>query len=101
MVDNGQAVGVALRPKCYTRSVPTTRPRHMVTETAELARDLDAATRRWPAEAGDRAKLLRRLLEEGYRAVLLEQERTAVARREAVERTAGALTGTYDDGYLE
>ena len=81
--------------------MPTTRPRHMVTETAELARALDAAARRWPAERGERAKLLRRLLVEGYRAVLLEQEQTAAARQEAVERTAGALSGVFGDGYLD
>lgn len=81
--------------------MPTTRPRHMVTETAELARALDAAARRWPAERGDRAKLLRRLVDEGYRAVLLEQEQTAAARREAVQRTAGVLSGAFGDGYLD
>lgn len=73
----------------------------MVTETAELAQALDAAARRWPAERDDRAKLLRRLLEEGHRAILLEQQQTAVERREAVERTAGALTDAYGAGYLD
>lgn len=73
----------------------------MVTETAELARALDAAARRWPAERGDRAKLLRRLLDEGYRAILVEHEKTAAARRQAVERTAGALSGVFGEGYLD
>ena len=73
----------------------------MITETAELAQALDAAARRWPSDRGDRAKLLRRLLEVGYRAVLVEQEQAAAARREAVERTAGALSGTFGDGYLD
>lgn len=73
----------------------------MVTETAELARALDAAARRWPAERGDRAKLLRRLLAEGYRAILLEHEKKAAARRQAVEHTAGALSGVFGEGYLD
>ena len=73
----------------------------MVTETAELAEALETAARRWPAERGDRAKLLRRLLQEGHRAILLAAEQTAVVRREAVERTAGALTGAYGPGYLD
>lgn len=73
----------------------------MVTETADLARALDAAARRWPAERGDRAKLLRRLLDEGYRAILLEDDKKAVARRQAVERTAGTLSGVFGQSYLD
>ena len=81
--------------------MPTARPRHMVTETAELADALDAAARRWPAEGGDRAKLIRRLLDEGYRAILSDQEEKAAARRKAVKRTAGALSGAFGEGHLD
>lgn len=85
----------------YTCTVPTTRPRHVLTETDELARALDAAAERWPADAGSRAKLLLRLVEEGHRAVTGQRERRARRRRNAVARTSGALTGMYGDGYLD
>jgi hypothetical protein len=80
--------------------MPTTRPRHVITETEQVARALDDAARRWPADSGNRAKLLLRLLEEGRRAVVGQQERLARDRREAITRTSGALTGLYGDGYL-
>jgi len=80
--------------------MPTTRPRHLITETEQVAQALDAAAKRWPAESENRAKLLLHLLEEGHRAVIGQQERSLRERREAVARTSGALTGLYGGGYL-
>lgn len=80
--------------------MPTTRPRHLITETERVAQALDDAAKRWPAEGGNRAKLLLHLLEEGHRAVIGQRERSLRERREAVARTSGALTGLYGDGYL-
>lgn len=80
--------------------MPTTRPRHLITETEQVARALDDAAKRWPAESGNRAKLLLHLLEEGHRAVIGHQESSLRERREAVARTSGALTGFYGGGYL-
>lgn len=75
--------------------MPTTRPRHTITETDELARLLDDAARRWPGES--RARLLVLLAGEGHHAHEAEVER----RRAAIERHAGAFTGMYPTGYLE
>ena len=86
---------------CYTASVPTTRPRHVVTEGEAVARALDDAARRWPEDSGNRAKLLLHLVAEGHRALLDERERTDDAHRQAVARTSGALTGLYGEGYLD
>ncbi|PSL01643.1 hypothetical protein CLV30_113131 [Haloactinopolyspora alba] len=36
---------------CYTGRMPTTRPRHFVTETDDLSAVLDAATTPWPGYA--------------------------------------------------
>ncbi len=80
--------------------MPTTRRRHLITETEQVAQALDEAAKRWPAESGNRAKLLLRLLEEGRRAVVGQRESSIRERREAVVRTSGALTGDYGDGYL-
>lgn len=81
--------------------VPTTKPRHTLTETDELAAALDAAARRWPEDAGSRPRLLLRLVEAGERAISQEREQERTRRRAAVEHTAGALTGVYPPGYLE
>ena len=93
-------VGVAPSFGCYTLAMPTTRPRHVITETEQIARALDDAARRWPADGGNRAKLLAHLVEEGHRAVISQLERDASARRDGVTRTSGVLTGAYGDGYL-
>lgn len=65
-----------------------------------MAQALDDAAKRWPADGGNRARLLLRLVEEGHRAVLRQQEQLARRRRAIVARTSGALTGVYGDGYL-
>lgn len=44
------------------RCVPTTRPRHPVTETDDIAAILDEAARRWPDAS--RAKLIRLVLQD-------------------------------------
>ena len=81
--------------------MPTTRRRHVITETEQVVQALDEAAKRWPAESGNRAKLLLRLLEEGHRAVVGQRESAIRERREAVDRTSGALTGDYGEGYLD
>ena len=68
---------------------------------AVVARALDDAARRWPAERGNRRKLLLRLMEEGHRAIGDRDESRAAARRAAVARTSGALTGSYGGDYLK
>ena len=81
--------------------MPTTRPRHVVTESDAVARALDDAARRWPSDEGNRTKLLLHLLEEGHRVLIEERERNDEARRRTVEITSGALTGLYGRGYLD
>jgi len=78
--------------------VPTTRARHSVTETDEVARALDDAARRWPGER--RGQLLLRLIEEGHRALRGRDEAERRRRLDAIRATDGALTGTYPEGYL-
>jgi hypothetical protein len=80
--------------------VPTTRRRHLITETEEVVRALDAAAERWPEDSASRSKLLLRLLREGHRALVEHHEDRLAVRRDAVERTAGALKGVYGENYL-
>jgi hypothetical protein len=80
--------------------MPTTRPRHTVTETDEIAHALDLAQQRWPHER-NRRRLLLRLIEEGERVVRLDEEARGRERRETILRHSGAATGTYPPGYLD
>ncbi len=80
--------------------MPTRRRRHVITETAQVARALDDAAERWPADLHRRSRLLLRLLEEGHRAILRDREHQRTEREEAIRRTSGALTGLYGPGYL-
>jgi hypothetical protein len=73
----------------------------MITETDEVARALDDAARQWPHDRERPSKLLLDLVREGHRAITVDTERTTAARRAAIERTDGALTGSYPAGYLD
>ena len=79
--------------------MPTTRPRHFVTETDDLAAALDAAALRWPELS--RSQLLVRLAISAGEA----EEAARVERRrrqfEAIDRYAGSLAGSYGPGYLD
>ncbi len=81
--------------------MPTTRHRYTITETDEVARALDEAGRRWPEERDAPGRLLLHLVEEGGRALRRQRDDLTAARREAVRRTSGALTGVYPPDYLE
>lgn len=81
--------------------MPTTRPRYSVTETDEVARALDDAARRWPQDANARSRLLQRLIHEGHQSVLEQVARRHLHRRDAIQRTRGALTGVYGVKYLD
>lgn len=78
--------------------MPTTRPRHTLTETPELARALDEAALLWPELRDDRAALVRKLVEIGWRTVGQAVEERRAARRAGVDRVAGSLTGVYPRG---
>jgi hypothetical protein len=87
--------------RCYTEDMPTVRPRHMLTETDEVAEALRVAAQRWPDDRERPAKLLLDLVREGHRAIADDANRAGVDRRAAIERTRGALTGAYPAGYLD
>jgi hypothetical protein len=81
--------------------MPTTRPRHILTETDDIARALSDAARRWPAERHSRAKLLARLVAEGHQAIMADAQRHRDQRLAAIRRTSGIVTDTYGPGYLD
>ncbi|MGX6447298.1 hypothetical protein ACVU7I_04430 [Patulibacter sp. S7RM1-6] len=71
----------------------TTRPRHTITETDEIAAALDAAAERWPG--APRAELLRRLVVEGRRSVEADRTARREQRLQAIRRSSGMLRGVY------
>jgi len=79
-------------------AMPTTRPRHQITETPAVAYAIDVAAQRWPGEP--RGKLLLRLVTTG--AATLEGSRDAeIERRRAViEETSGKYAAAFPPGYL-
>ena len=98
MRPGGMRCSTAEEP-CYTGAVPTTRPRHFVTETDELAAALDQAAERWPELS--RAQLIVRLALEGEVAAERQGAEKIERRRKALERLKGSFTGIYGPGYLE
>jgi len=79
--------------------MPTTRARHFVTETDDLADALDEAERRWPGVS--RLQLLVRLALEGHRAAQQAHDDRRRRRLEAARRHSGSLTGAYGPDYLK
>lgn len=79
--------------------MPTTRPRHFVTETDELAEALDANADRWPELS--RAQVLVRLALDGHHAAQLVVEEHRRRRLAAVREHSGMLAGAYAPDHLE
>ncbi len=79
--------------------MPTTRPRHFVTETDDLAEALDEAARRWPGLT--RPQLLVRLAMEGHHAAEQRRDQRRRRRVEAIRTYSGSLTGAYGPDYLK
>jgi hypothetical protein len=78
--------------------MPTTRPRHQITETPAVARALDIAARRWPTEP--RSKLLLRLISAGCAALERGQDEITRRRHDAIDATSGKYADAFSDEYL-
>ena len=78
--------------------MPTSRPRHQITETPAVARAIDRAAERWPGEP--RAKLLLRLVDTGSEALAREQQQTVEAHRRAVDASSGTYADAFPEGFL-
>lgn len=87
---------------CYTwLTVPTTRPRIVVTETDELREILDRAAERWPEDRHARRRLLLHLVEAGDQAAEAEREALIERRRAVIAENRANPLGEYDPNYLE
>lgn len=85
--------------QCYTRLMPTARPRHFVTESDELASALDAAALQWPSLS--RSQLIVRLALEGHARVEEDIDSRRSGRLTRLRAHAGAGSGAYGGGYLD
>ncbi|MDN5796368.1 MAG: hypothetical protein L0H79_11540 [Intrasporangium sp.] len=81
--------------------MPTTRPRHAVTETPDIHEALVVAARRWPQDQGRPGLLLRRLIAEGRRSIEPQVADMRADRLAALHRVSGSYTGMYEPGYLD
>lgn len=79
--------------------MPTSRPRHQVTETDEVARALDAAERRWPGEP--RSRLIVRLVIENGQTVSELSDEEVARRLRALDEVAGSFPGLSTPGWRE
>jgi len=79
--------------------MPTTRPRHQVTETPNVQRAIDLAAKRWPDKP--RSKLVIDLIEAGARSIEIELDQAQAEHRRAVEAAAGSMTGMFGPNFLE
>jgi hypothetical protein len=79
--------------------MPTSRRRHFVTETDDLAEALDDAARRWPGLS--RPQLLVRLALEGHHAAEQRADERRHRRAEAIRAHSGVVTGVYGRDYLK
>ena len=75
--------------------MPTVRPRHLLTETDELAHAIDAAAALYPGET--RADVLRHLVQLGAETIAEQQGR----HRSNVRDSAGRFPGLYPTGHLD
>lgn len=78
--------------------MPTTRPRHQITETPEVMHALDIAAQRWPEEP--RSKLLLRLIAAGSTALEGRRGEAVRIRMEAIDATSGKYAEAFSDDYL-
>lgn len=78
--------------------MPTTRPRHQITETPAVAHALDLAARRWPHEP--RSRLLIRLIRAGSETLEAAHGEAARHRQQAIAASSGKYADEFGDDYL-
>lgn len=71
--------------------MPTTRARHTLTETEEVAAALAVAAQHWPDDKDRPARLLLRLVKAGEQALTDSDAKQAGDRRRAIRETRGII----------
>lgn len=73
--------------------MPTLKPRHMITETEDVARAIDLLAISHPEVRNERSKLLRLLIDRGITA--LEKESNNSQKIAAIKILAGSMTNVW------
>ncbi|MCU1528677.1 MAG: hypothetical protein JWP75_2440 [Frondihabitans sp.] len=84
-----------LAPGATLGGMTTTLHRYSITETPRVAEGIAIAATTWPELQNDRGALLRRIIEAGTEAIEARQAERVEARRAALDRWAGSLTGVF------
>ncbi|MGH3546227.1 MAG: hypothetical protein ACRDPW_09930 [Mycobacteriales bacterium] len=78
--------------------MPTTKPRHQITETPAVAHAIDVAAKQWPGES--RSTLLLRLITSAGEALDRSSCDAALARQAAIDSSSGKYPAAFTAGYL-
>ena len=73
----------------------------MITESEDLEQALQFAAIAWPSEKDHKSILIKRLIEEGARALEGRISQTSKARLEAIDAVAGKYDDVWPDDWLE
>ncbi|MDR1189516.1 MAG: hypothetical protein LBK95_19040 [Bifidobacteriaceae bacterium] len=77
--------------------MPTSLPRHAITETRQIAAAIDLGASNWPGARG-RADVARLLLLEGAESLRRRRYAERASREAALTRWAGAMPGVFPPG---
>lgn len=81
--------------------MPTTKPRHSITEDESVAHALALAARRWPHDRDRPGILLRRLVLAAGHELERDDDGHRAERLARIHAAAGAGSGTFPAGYLD
>lgn len=73
----------------------------MITETDRISAAIDLAAKTWPELRGDRAALLRKIVETGVQSLELEAQARDQERLLAIRAAAGSLSDVWSKNWRE
>lgn len=73
----------------------------MITESDQLAAAIDRAAQVCPDLTGERADLLRYIIDRGIETIDAERQKAAQVRKKAIMEVAGSLSGVWPENWRE
>jgi hypothetical protein len=81
--------------------MPTTKLRHMITETDQISAAVDKGASAWPELRGNRTQILRRLIEAGSAAIENERALLAARRLAAIKSATVLFRDVWPDNWRD
>jgi len=81
--------------------MPTSLPRHTITETSDVKAWLDAAAKVWVDDADNRPALVRRLLEAGHQTASEVLEDATSKRRQLIQSASGSMPDVWPPDWYQ